>query len=48
MVQFFLTQPFDFTNRLQYSGVQDGIHEEGMSFFDDGSFRHGSHVVAGA
>jgi hypothetical protein len=48
MVQFFLPRAFDFTNRLQCSGVQDGIHEEGMSFFDDGSFRHGSHVVAGA
>jgi hypothetical protein len=48
MVQFLLPQAFDFTNRLQCLGVQDGIHEEGMSFFDDGSFRHGSHVVAGA
>jgi hypothetical protein len=48
MVQFFFPRAFDFTNRLQYSGVQDGIHEEGMSLFDDGSFRHGSHVVAGA
>jgi hypothetical protein len=48
MVQFLFPRAFDFTNRLQCSRVQDGIHEEGMSLFDDGSFRHGSHVVAGA